>query len=106
MAGERTLKLKLEVDDSALNKSLAQVGNNTSKALSGGSGSPQTAIDRSLVQANKLQDRLKMLGEVHNSLASQPGFERSLSKVNQEMAGIFSQQKRMSTGVTEYIANL
>jgi hypothetical protein len=103
-----TLKIKVEyeVDDSKLNQSLGKIQSNTGKALSSGGTSPQTTIDRSLVQANKLQDRLKVLGEVHKSLASQPGMERSLAKVNQEMAGIFSQQKRMSNGVAEYISNL
>jgi hypothetical protein len=111
MSEDLKIKVSYEVDESALNKSLAKVQTNTTKALSGGGTSgggsgPQTAIDRSILQAGKLQDHLKMLQEAHGKLSAQPGFEKSLAKVNQEMAGIFGQQKRMSTGVTDYISNL
>jgi hypothetical protein len=113
MSEDLHIKVVYDIDDSKLNQSLAKVQSNTSKALSGGSsgsggsgGTPQTAIDRSIVQAAKLQDRLKLLSDAHAKLSSQPGMERNLAKVNQELAGVFSSYKRLSTDSNSYIQNL
>jgi hypothetical protein len=111
MSEDLHIKVVYDIDDSKLNQSLAKVQGNTSKALSGGSsgsggGSPQTMIDRSLIQAGKLQDRLKVLSDAHAKLSAQPGMERNLAKVNQELAGVFNSYKKLSVDSNSYIQNL
>jgi hypothetical protein len=105
---DETLRIKVEydVDDSNLTKSLNKIQTNTGKALSSGSGGPQTAIDKSLLQAAKLQDHLKVLQEAQTKLSGQPGMERSLAKVNQELAGVASYYKRTATDSASYLQNL
>ena len=58
------------------------------------------------MKAQELLDRLKLLEAAQQRLAGQPGMEKNLAKVNQEIAGIVSQQKRMATDEQSYIALL
>lgn len=102
---DRELKYKVTYEEDK--QSVANLGKSQTAVLSGGGNTNQpTAIDKSLVQANKLQDRFKLLNDAQKQLASQPGMERSLAKVNQELAGAYGSQKRMATTVDGYIKNL
>lgn len=95
-----------EVDDSKLQQSLNKSQSSTGKAVSGGGGRVQTTLDTELGKANKLQDRFKLLSDVQKQLASQPGMEKQLAKVNQELAGVYGSQKKITTTSADYLKNL
>lgn len=102
---DRELKYKVTYEEDK--QSLANLGKSQTAVLAGGGNTNQpTAIDKSLAQANKLQDRFKLLNDAQKQLASQPGMERQLAKVNQELAGAYGSQKRIATTVDGYIKNL
>jgi hypothetical protein len=111
MSEDLHIKVVYDIDDSKLNQSLAKVQSNTSKALSGGAsggggGTPQTAIDKSLVQAGKLNDRMNLLRDTYSKLSNQPGQERNLAKVTNELATQYGHYKSMAKTSSDYLALL
>ena len=113
------LLIKLKLDDSELKQQLKSIEAATAKAFStnGGSGGsagsggganngPAVSLGNAANKAQDLLDRLKLLEAAQQRLAGQPGMEKNLAKVNQEIAGIVSQQKRMATDEQSYIALL
>lgn len=108
MSEDLHIKIVYDIDDSKLTQSLSKVQSNTTKSLAGGSGSgtPQTMIDRSLVQAGKLQDRINLLRDSYSKLANQPGQERNLAKISNELATQYGHYKNMAKTSTDYLSLL
>lgn len=105
MSEDLRIKVILDPDTSKLDKAVNNVGNGPGNGNTGGT-QQKGPVANSLDQAAKLESKLKTLTDAQRQLAAQPGMERNLAKVNQELAGVYGRYKSLAKDSGAYLSNL
>ncbi len=111
MSEDLRIKVILDPDTSKVDKAVNDIGNKSGAGGNGGTGNTSTAPTKSpannaLDQATKLENKYKLLNDAQKQLSNQPGMERNLAKVNQELAGVYSKYKGLASDSGSYLTNL
>jgi hypothetical protein len=103
MAGNKQLSIDLQLKLNQIRTQAKEVEQLLKQALSGGTSGNTSALATASSQADKLTVKLKMLQEAQRQLASTPGMSAELSKVDAEIAGVISSQRKLTTDTSTYV---